>query len=109
MIRFLSRFAGFWLLAAALVAVVIDGAKSIAASELVTMPLGVAWSQLAPTSLVQTQFAIEEQLGQPWLWDLLTQWVLSAPVWLIFGVLGLILMLLGRRRRRRSLGEEGYI
>jgi hypothetical protein len=109
MIRFLFRFVAFWLLAAALVALIVDGAKSIAASELVTTPLGLAWSQLAPTSLIQTQFAIEEHLGQPWLWDVLTEWVLSAPVWATVGLLGLILMLLGRRRRRKRFGEEGYI
>jgi hypothetical protein len=109
MLRFLARFTGFWLLAAALVAVVIDGAKSIAASDLVATPLGIAWSQLAPSSFDQLRLAIEEQFGQAWLWDLLSGWILSAPVWLIFGLLGLILMLLGRRRRRGSIGEEGYI
>ena len=39
MLRFLSRFLGFWLVAAALVAGVVDGAKSIAASALVITPL----------------------------------------------------------------------
>jgi hypothetical protein len=109
MIRFLLRFAGFWVFAAALVAAVIDGAKSIAASEPVLTPLGEAWAQLAPTGLRDAQFAIEEQLGQPWLWDLLTQWVLAAPAWLVLGIFGLILMLLGQRRRRKTLGEEGYV
>ena len=106
MIRFLLRFAGLWLFAIALVAAVIDGAKTIAAAELVLTPLGLAWSQLAPVSLIQTQFAIEEHLGQPWLWDVIAEWVLSAPVWLVFGILGLLLMLLGRRRQGKSLGER---
>jgi hypothetical protein len=109
MIRFLLRFAGFWVFAAALVAAVIDGAKSIAAAEPVLTPLGQAWSQLAPASLLEAQHAIEEQLGQPWLWDLLAEWVLAAPAWLALGVIGLILMLLGQRRRRKTLGEEGYV
>jgi len=109
MLRFLVRFAGFWVFAAALVAAVIDGAKSIAASEPVLTPLGHAWSQLAPDSLAQAQLAVETELGQPWLWELVAGWLLAAPTWLVLGLLGLILMLLGRRRSRRSLGEEGYI
>ena len=109
MIRFLLRFAGFWLFAAALVAAVIDGAKSIAASQAVLTPLGEAWAQLAPDSLAEARRGVEEGLGQPWLWELLAEWMLAAPAWLVLGLIGLILMLLGRRRRRRSIGEEGFI
>ncbi|HEX2255617.1 MAG TPA: hypothetical protein VHG92_02755 [Afifellaceae bacterium] len=109
MIRFLFRFAGFWLFAAALVTAVIDGAKSVAASEPTLTPLSAAWSQLAPAGLAETQRVVETEFDAAWLWALLAQWVLSAPVWLVLGLLGLLLMLLGRRRNRSSLGEEGYI
>jgi hypothetical protein len=47
MFRFLSRFLGVWLVAAALVAATVDGAKSIAASSLVLTPFGETWGALA--------------------------------------------------------------
>jgi hypothetical protein len=108
MIRFLLRFLGVWLFAAALVVLVVDGARSIAASALVWTPLGELWHQLAPTSYIQVQFTVEEHLGQPWLWDLIVAILLSPPAWLVLGILGLILVVLGRRRHR-PLSEDAYI
>ena len=47
MLRFLSRFLGFWLVAAAVVMGVVDGAKSIAASAVVTTSLAEVWALVA--------------------------------------------------------------
>jgi hypothetical protein len=110
MFRFLARFLSVWLFAAALVVLVVDGAQSIAASALVWTPMGELWHSLAPTSYIQVQFAIEQHLGQPWLWDVVVAILLSPPAWLVLGILGLILMVLGRRRRRqRPLSEDAMI
>src|SRR5918993_2587544 len=62
MLRFLLRTLGIWLLAGALVAVVMDGARSIAASAPVLTPLAEVWRELAPASLDQARFAVEEEL-----------------------------------------------
>ena len=34
-----------------------------------------------------------------WLWDPVVMSVLTAPTWVVFGVLGAVLILLGRRRK----------
>jgi len=103
MISFLARFVGLWLIAGALVALVIDATKTIAASTLITTPLGLAWFSLSPASLMQTQEfvqrRIESYIGH-WLWDPLIQWILMAPTWIVFGIVGALLIYLGRRRNR---------
>jgi hypothetical protein len=100
MLRFLLRTLGIWLLAGALVAVVMDGARSIAASAPVLTPLAEVWRELAPASLDQARFAVEEELALPALWDLLAAGPLAAPAWLVLGALGLLFIIVGRRRRR---------
>ena len=103
MISFLARFVGLWLIAGALVALVIDATKTIAASTLITTPLGLAWFSLSPASLMQTQEfvqrRIESYIGH-WLWDPLIQWILMAPTWIVFGIVGALFIYLGRRRNR---------
>lgn len=104
MIGFLARFAGLWLIAGALVALVIDGTKSIAASTLTVTPLGVAWFTLSPSSLMATQEFVQrtiESYTGHWLWDPLVQWLLMLPSWAVLGALGVWFAYLGSRRRRR--------
>jgi hypothetical protein len=102
MIGFLSRFIGLWMVAGALVALVIDGTKTIAASALTMTPMGLAWYSISPASLMQTQEfvqrTIEAYIGH-WLWDPIIQWVLMAPAWAVLGIIGGWLLYIGRRRR----------
>jgi len=102
MIAFLFRFVGIWLIAGALVAVVVDGAKSIAASSLTVTPLGLTWFALSPASLMTTQGfvqqTVESYVGH-WLWDPVIQWILLMPSWAVLGVVGGVLAYLGRKRR----------
>nr|WP_246206143.1 hypothetical protein [Propylenella binzhouense] len=106
MVRFIARLIGVWLVAAALVAAVVDAAKAIAASALVATPLGQVWFEVAPESLAAAQEAVAVRLGAPWLWQAITAWILSAPAWLVFVLLGALLLRLGRPRRRRGVAEE---
>lgn len=102
MLGFLSRLVGLWLVAGALVALVIDATKSIAASKLMLTPLGLAWSSLNMASLMSVQEfvqrTIEPTVGR-WLWDPVIQWILLLPTWAVLGALGFLLTWLGRRRR----------
>ena len=102
MIGFLSRFIGLWMIAGALVALVIDATKTIAASKLTVTPLGLAWYTLSPSTLMAAQEfvqrTIETTVGR-WLWDPVIQWILLLPTWAVFGALGFLLTYLGRRRR----------
>ncbi len=104
MLRFLSRFVGLWLLAGALVAFVVDGAKTIAAGEIVMTPLGEMWSSVSPESLIAAEAAVVDGIG-PFLWEQIIQRVLNAPGFAVFGILGALLMLAGRRKRVLKLSE----
>lgn len=104
MLRFLSRFLGLWLLAGALVALVVDGAKTIAAGAVVTTPLGQLWFSVSPETLNGAQAGIQRNV-HPLLWDPVIQSVLLAPSFVVFGILGALLMLAGRRKREVKLSE----
>ena len=106
MIAFLSRFVGIWLIAGALVAVVVDGAKTIAATSLTVTPLGLTWFTLSPTTLMAAQGfvqqTVEAYIGH-WLWDPLIQWILLLPGWAVLGAIGGALAYLGRKRRLNAV------
>jgi hypothetical protein len=102
MLRFVSRFLGFWILAAAVVAGVVDGAKSIAASSLVTTSLGETWITVA--SFLEDGPAAP--LSAPSLLDLPLQWLLAAPAVAVLAIAGAALLILGAKRRPPSLSRE---
>jgi hypothetical protein len=105
MIGFFARFVGLWLIAGALVALVVDGTKTIAASQLTVTPLGTTWFSISPSSLMAAQAfvqqTVEAYIGH-WLWDPLIQWILMLPSWLVLGLLGGWLVYAGRKRRLRT-------
>jgi len=98
MIRFLFRILGLLFLAAAFVFVVYDGTKSIAANALVYTKVDEIWSLLHAASLQQLQPFIEKN-APPWLWDPVARTVLDAPAMAAFGIVGAILVPLGRRKK----------
>ncbi|MGQ7791075.1 hypothetical protein ACUN0C_01555 [Faunimonas sp. B44] len=106
MLRFIARLLGIWLIAAALVSAVVDAAKSIAASTLVATPLGQIWFQVAPGSFTGAENALVNDYSMAWLWTAIAEWVLPAPAWLVFVLLGAVLLRLGRPKRRHRFDEE---
>ncbi|WP_245454223.1 hypothetical protein [Aquabacter cavernae] len=98
MIRFLFRFLGFWILAGGFIALVVDGTRSIAASELVVTPARTAWTSLSPSSLEATRAAISNMA--PWAWADLVGPLLDLPLFVLLAALGLVLMAIGNVRRR---------
>ena len=105
MFRFGFRFIGFWFLAAALVTLVIDGTKSIADSAIVTTSVADYFLQFSPTTLQKLEFGVQNNLGSPWLWDVVFVTLLGWPAFLVLGLIGTLLALVGRRRNlcgRRS-------
>jgi hypothetical protein len=99
MIRFLFRFVGLWILAAGFVFFVYDGTKSIAGNAIFITKLSDTWNAIHAASLERLQPAVEG-LGVAWLWDPAFMSVLTAPTWVVFGVLGAILILIGRKKKR---------
>ncbi len=98
MVRFLVRLAGLFALAGAVIAIIIDGTRSIAASALVTTPLAEAWRSADAGSLAAAEAALGgSMLTSPFLT------VLALPAWLVFGALGALLILAARPARLRAV------
>jgi ABC-type phosphate transport system permease subunit len=97
-IRFVFRFIGFFVLAAAFVALLYDGTKTIAADQISITPLEQIWAYLDATSLQRLKDAVS-QSASVWVWDSLFATVLTAPAALVLAVLGALLMLIGRKKR----------
>ena len=99
MIRFLFRFIGLLALALAFIFLVYDGTKSIAGSMLYFTKFEEMWNAVyskGPQDLIKP--AIERYVGN-WLWDPVMVQILAAPTWMVFGILGIVLIVLGRKRK----------
>jgi hypothetical protein len=99
MIRFLFRFIGLWLLAGAFAALVIDGTRSVAASQLTITPVRDAWTVINPASLAAAQ---KQLAAAPW--DQAFAFLLGAPLWILLAAIGLFFLVLGRRKRTAAIG-----
>jgi len=98
MIRFFFRFLGLLLLAAAFILVIYDGTKSIAANHFYFTTVRTAWELVNAGSLAAVRPLISPYAGGV-LWDPGMGALLSAPAWSVLGLLGILLMLLGRRKK----------
>jgi hypothetical protein len=101
MLRLFLRFVGFWLVAAALVAAVVDGARSIAASAFVVTPLAETWVALAGAGAT----APDPTLAS-WPLNHLLAWLLAAPTFAALLIPGVLFLVAGAKRRRHPLGRE---
>jgi len=96
MIRSLFRLLGVVLLAAGFVFFIYDGTKSIADQTFYISKFSQTWAEVHQQSLQAVQGAVEKKAV--WLWPVL-QPVLEQPTWLVLGALGMVLILLGRRKK----------
>lgn len=92
------RLIGFWLLAAAIVALVIDGTRTIAAGALVWTPLAKTWLQLHAGSLTALQ-AMMEKNAHPLLWNPGMTTILQMPTVVVLAILAFLFLWAGRPRR----------
>jgi hypothetical protein len=98
MIRFLFRFLGLILLAAAFILVIYDGTKSIAGNSLSLTTVQALWELINPASLAKLKPLIVPY-GGGLLWDPLTVSVLAAPAWSLLGIAGILLLFFGRKKK----------
>jgi hypothetical protein len=98
MIRFVFRFFGLWILAAGFVALVRDGTKSIAGNAVFITKLGEDWTNLHGSSLDALKELVERYAGAA-TWELVTLYILGTPSWLVLGIVGSILILIGRKKK----------
>ena len=101
MVRFLLRALGLLFIAAALLAVVLDAARSIAASAVTLTSVEGVWFGVDPASLVAVEQFIRlraaEAGAQPAL-----DWILAAPASVVLTTVGFLLVLVGAPRGRRA-------
>jgi hypothetical protein len=98
MIRFLFRFLGVLILAAAFILLVYDGAKSIADSRVYIYKLGQLWTDISASSLESLKASAETHLPIQ-VWDPVALTLLEQPAWLVLGVTGILFILIGRKRK----------
>ncbi len=98
MIRFLFRFLGLIFLAAAFILVIYDGTKSIAGNSLSLTTVQALWGQINAGGLAKLEPLIEPYAGGL-LWDPVTVSILAAPAWSLLGIAGILLLLLGRKKK----------
>jgi hypothetical protein len=88
--RFIIRLIGVVLFAAAFVILVIDGTRSIAGNALFLSSLAEGVQILWPDGVE----GIQSLLGG-W-WDPAGAWLFARPAFVVLGIAGLVLMLIGR-------------
>jgi hypothetical protein len=98
MIRFLFRTLGLFCLAAAFILVIYDGTKSIAGNQLYLTSVGTIWGLIHAGSLAMLKPLISPYAGGI-LWDPVALSVLAGPAWAEFGILGVLFILMGRRKK----------
>jgi hypothetical protein len=97
MIRFLLRSLGLLLLAIAFVLFVYDGTKSIANQQIIYMKLAEVWAIIDQHSLSHVQDWLKQKAM--WAWDPYMEKVFDLPSWVVLGVIAMILILLGRKKK----------
>ena len=97
MIRAFFRFLGLIILAAAFIFLIYDGTKSIADRSFFITRSADVWSSLHQASLIALEPWVEHNIA-PWAWAGVVA-VINQPAWLLLGIVGIVLILLGRRKR----------
>ena len=98
MIRALLRFLGLLLLALAFIFVIYDGMKSIADRTFYATALGQFWTEVHAGSLQAAQTSVERNVSST-LWNLAISPILEQPAAVIFAIFGVVLIVLGRKRK----------
>lgn len=101
MFKALLRLLSMILLAVAVIMIVLDATRSIAAGALVMTPLGSSWMTLSPESLGWFETMVMSSLPG-FVWNPLLLAVLHLPGFAVFGVLSLLVAMAGHKRPRHS-------
>lgn len=100
--RFVIRAIGLAVFAAAFIALIADGIRSLAAGYLVLTTSETVWMALHPSSLAAFR-AFVEHWTDPYVWNGLVRVVLAWPAFAVAGLVGVGLLLVGSGGRRRAL------
>ncbi|CAN7182463.1 hypothetical protein LJR231_000360 [Phyllobacterium sp. LjRoot231] len=100
MIRSIFRLLAYIALSLAIIAAVLDAARSVGASQLVMTSLQDTWQSISAPSLALAETSIKTHI-YPIIWDPLMLWVLETPTFIIFALLAFLLYAIGYRRENR--------
>jgi hypothetical protein len=106
--RLVLRLLGTWLLGIALILLIIDGTKSLAANGLVLTSLDEVWTFVHAQSLAGFRAFLESRLFGPMI-EPLAEGTLALPGWAVLAVPGALLAWLGRSRSTRVFIEQDRI
>ncbi len=106
--RLILRLLGTWLVAIALILLVIDGTRSLGANDIVMTSLEETWTMLHAESLARFREFLATRFFGPVL-DVVVSTVLTFPAWLVLGVPGLFIAWLGRSRRVRVFVRQDQL
>jgi hypothetical protein len=106
--RLILRVAGTLLIAFAVILIIIDGTRSLAANALVFTPLEDTWMGMHAESLAALKDFLATRLFGPLIQPLITA-LLSFPGWAVIGVPGLLLAWAGRSRSERVFLRQDQI
>jgi hypothetical protein len=106
--RLILRVLGTLLIAFAVILIIIDGTKSLAASTLVFTPLAETWTGMHAESLVAVRDFLASRLFGPVIQPVITA-ILSFPGWAVIGLPGLLLAWAGRSRSERVFLRQDQI
>ena len=98
--RLVLRIVGTVLIAFAVILLIIDGTKSLAANQIVLTSLDATWTQIHVQSLEAVKQFLASRLFGPGL-ETGVAAILGFPGWAVSGVPGLLLAWAGRSRRTR--------
>jgi hypothetical protein len=98
MFRFILRFIGLVLLAGAFAALIVDGTRSIAGGALALTPLAQTLAWLSPQKYAALKPELQHHVPH-FVWDPMIVHLLTAPTWIVAGVLGALVLLLTQKRR----------
>jgi hypothetical protein len=87
-------------LAVAVIMAVLDVTRTIAASRLMTTPLGESWASVSPSSLERARSFIVEN-AHPLVWNPVATFILGQPGFAVFGALAFLLYAIGHKPERR--------
>lgn len=93
MLRFALRMIGLLTIASGFAALVVDGTRTIAGSELSLTP----FAELIKARLPALELIVGRNI-HPFLWDPLLLSLLKLPAWLVLSLVGLIFLWLASRR-----------
>lgn len=103
--RWILRTLGTWCLGLAFILLVIDGTRMLAASGLVLTSLAESWRMVDAASFEAANVAVGNALGPLGLVGVWTG-LMALPGWILFGVIGAVLVLVFRRRGHKRFVQR---